>query len=271
MGYIIRLTFSLSLFWLSNKPCFSQEINGQVFYLQRHIIEVKGITDYRGELRFKDQIAFYSYSTFAETRAQRDTTDEEGNRYIIPSIAAGSVSTGDVVYTDYATNTLTVAERLKGETFIYGDTIANIDWQLTGEHKTIGSFNCQKAVGAFRGRTYDAWFTPEIPLPYGPWKLSGLPGLILEATTQDGELSFLFEGITIPANEPLELAPPSKGIRLADFRTFREETDRFVEESNKALQARLEKYVRERASDGARDFQISTPHTVRFFIEKTLN
>jgi len=56
-----------------------------------------------------------------------------------------------------------------------------IEWNISEqEQKEIGGFVCKKATTTFRGVDYIAWFTEEIPLPYGPWKFRGLNGLILE-------------------------------------------------------------------------------------------
>lgn len=55
------------------------------------------------------------------------------------------------------------------------------DWQILDSTKSISKFKCNLATKIFRGRKYYAWFTKEIPTAFGPWKLNGLPGLILEA------------------------------------------------------------------------------------------
>lgn len=84
------------------------------------------------------------------------------------------------------------------------DTVEKIDWKLIEEKKTILSFSCQKAIGAFRGRLWEVWFTTEIPLPVGPWKLGGLPGLILEAKDTSNVYSFVASALENPVAEPMD-------------------------------------------------------------------
>ncbi len=77
----------------------------------------------------------------------------------------------------------------------------DINWTIEQETKQIDRFVCQKATGTFGGRVYTAWFAPDLPFAYGPWKLCGLPGLILEAEDADREVVFRFKSLEMPTEE----------------------------------------------------------------------
>ncbi|WP_415329415.1 GLPGLI family protein [Chryseobacterium sp. MMS23-Vi53] len=64
------------------------------------------------------------------------------------------------------------------------------DWKLVNETKVINTINCKKAEITSKGRNWIAWYSPDIPLPYGPYKFSGLPGLIIKITDDKGEFDF---------------------------------------------------------------------------------
>ncbi|MDU0371675.1 GLPGLI family protein [Hymenobacter endophyticus] len=53
-------------------------------------------------------------------------------------------------------------------------------WTILPEKRIISGYSCQKATTEYGGRKWQAWFSKEIPTPDGPYKFSGLPGLIIE-------------------------------------------------------------------------------------------
>lgn len=76
-----------------------------------------------------------------------------------------------------------------------------IDWTISNDTATFGGLHCQKATCHFKGRDYIVWFCPELPVHTGPWKLNGLPGVIVDARDTKNEVVFAFDGVekTVPS------------------------------------------------------------------------
>ncbi len=79
-------------------------------------------------------------------------------------------------------------------TLRYDESLPQLVWNNIKESDTsILGYDCQEASAEFAGRTYKASFTTELPMPYGPYKFGGLPGVILRI--QDNEGQFQWECI----------------------------------------------------------------------------
>jgi hypothetical protein len=79
--------------------------------------------------------------------------------------------------------------------FLVTEAFPAVNWQITGDTASFGGLHCQKATAHFKGRDYTAWFCPDLLLHVGPWKLNGLPGVILEAFDAKKEVCFTFDGV----------------------------------------------------------------------------
>lgn len=80
-------------------------------------------------------------------------------------------------------------ERIDANLYSYQEPVIK-DWQLSEDAKIVNTLHCKKATLQYKGRIWTAWYAPEIPLPYGPYKFSGLPGLIIKMESEDGDFSF---------------------------------------------------------------------------------
>lgn len=79
--------------------------------------------------------------------------------------------------------------------FMYEEDMPKMKWTLEEADTTIAGYTCYKAVTTYRGRTWTAFYTPEISIADGPWKLCGLPGMILYARDAKGDFAFDCIGI----------------------------------------------------------------------------
>lgn len=98
------------------------------------------------------------------------------------------------VFTNLADSTLRHYDRYGTDEVYYDEPLTEMEWQISDSTATILGYECVLASTDYHGRRWQAWFTPEVPVPFGPWKLRGLPGLILKATADNG-YSFLATGI----------------------------------------------------------------------------
>jgi len=90
------------------------------------------------------------------------------------------------------------------------ETLNDQNWTITQDTRQIMGMNCQKATARFKGRDYEAWFCTQLPYSNGPWKLGGLPGLIIEVADTKREVVF-----TMTAFENVE--GPKAAISIPDY------------------------------------------------------
>ena len=95
-------------------------------------------------------------------------------------------------YRNYPAGKSTYLDEVLGEKFRITEPLEQPKWDIIADStKQILNYDCQMARCTFKGRTWTAWFTADIPLDNGPWKLCGLPGLILRA--YDSKQQYIFD------------------------------------------------------------------------------
>ncbi|MDE6237437.1 MAG: GLPGLI family protein [Muribaculaceae bacterium] len=92
-----------------------------------------------------------------------------------------------------------------GELGHYSENMSEQKWEVSDSTSTILGYECYLAEGDYHGRHWKLWFTPEIPISDGPWKFTGLPGLILRADDTTG--NYIFEATGV---ENSDMSFPSK-------------------------------------------------------------
>ena len=124
------------------------------------------------------------------------------------------------VYKNYPQGKMTVTDGLLMQDYIYEDTLYAQNWVIQDSSKLILGHECQKAVCHYRGHCWTAWFAMDIPITDGPWKLCGLPGLILEATTEENSHAFKLLGLEKVSKEPIVFSKTYVGNNKFEKTTF---------------------------------------------------
>ncbi len=169
---------------------FAQEINFEskydfIYYtkINTHILE-----EYDCTLSFDNYQSLFIWSKIGDSGLK---VDENGNY-----TRAEHLKSGEFNYYNKKDNLLISKSNVskKEVHFVKQDSI-NINWTILNEQQNIENYNCYKAIGIYGDRVFTAWFTPEIPTNFGPWKLNGLNGLIIKVSDEKNEISFMLKQI----------------------------------------------------------------------------
>ncbi len=228
-------------FLLITTPVLSQNVNGVVVYKlidspylkpdkddkpKKDIDETQKRVDRLFEMSIEKmkelrwELIFSNGKAIFRTVPMMEISEEE-ERYI--SFAETLVSVYKSYYTDTNKKELIVERNFDYEDYLVVNPIDISKWKLTSNTKKIGKYLCYEATleeefttykGEQKTRTQRAWYTPQIPVLFGPKDFSGFPGLVLEIT--DKGTTFTATEIILSKKEPLSIEPPTKGKRITE-------------------------------------------------------
>lgn len=167
-------------------------------------------TEEMGLLVSKTSSFYYSFTgKRQEEKMQAKAAEAEASGSNEIDLGLWRATTNESIYLFKKNRALYKLVNYKGNSYLIKEPFPALSWHIGRETKKIKNHLCQSATTRFGGRKYTAWFTTDIPLGFGPWKLQGLPGLILEAEDGKGEVKFKcisvnengsFGKIALPAN-----------------------------------------------------------------------
>lgn len=165
---------------------------------------------YEQDTYMKDSLRHYDRAKWSDMMSKALTTPTSKNK-------------GDAEYyvlTDYEHHTYLYQDGIFCSSYRYSDSIPSFDWQILPEYKIIGKNKCQKALGFYMGRKYEAWFAVDLPIKASPWKFYGLPGLIMEVYDTQHLYTFTM----------IDMYPCSGEIGLFSSRHFKTSKNKFLQE-----------------------------------------
>jgi GLPGLI family protein len=179
-----------------------------------------GPKKYESKLLFTSSNSVFKYRLSPKDNVEKETTDENGNIHI-------NLPDKNIYKIFYNSKEKTLKE-IKHNVFsqsivLVQDSIVLPVWKLHKERKKINNFLCNKATTFHKGRNYTVWYTLEYPTKFGPWKLNGLPGLIVTAFDDKKEVFFEAKEIK-EINEEVEKEPKIKTLSQKEYKKEKEKS-----------------------------------------------
>lgn len=192
---LLLILFNTIIFSQSKNKIATFLSDGEVEYTM--YVKFERTPKYTAKLNFNKNKASYTYKNFDKEKIIINNYNN------IIEITPDTIT--HKIFLDKKNNKL-YTKSVRGY-YLY-EKIPEMNWTLLKETKMFNKIKCNKAKTNFRGRTYFAWYALSIPNSFGPWKLNGLPGLILEAFDEGQNVSFKMKKIKIPKKEKVNFINP---------------------------------------------------------------
>ncbi len=132
------------------------------------------VQDFNYTLKFND-----NESLFSKEESLLNDGNKNSNYYYLANAMVGK----GVFYQSKEDNLILKQLSVTGTTFLISNNLFT-DWEITKETKKINGFLCFKAIRKCETcpnkESESVWFTPDIPVSFGPLGYGGLPGLVVE-------------------------------------------------------------------------------------------
>lgn len=207
MLFVAAMTMNAQVsFRIGTGKAFRKDTIDQAVFMVQY--EVDGCIDTMKKERFRETMMlevgkkcsrFYSYTKFVgDSLLAADFANNVSKEVMMEHAKQfGRSRMNEETYKRYPAGKVTTLDEIAGDInrLRCEETEERPQWTLSEDTATILSYACRKATCRFKGRDWTAWFTAEIPSGEGPWKLFGLPGLILKAEDSEGHYIFSCSGI----------------------------------------------------------------------------
>ncbi len=184
------------------------------------------VRELKFELVFENNVSLFKVQDFLEL---------ENNKFYSFTIGPeGSI----IYYTNQKNKENIKQKNAYGELFLVEYPMQ--EWELINETKKVGEYTCYKAttIKTVKGRKgiintpVEAWYTPEIAIPFGPLGYNGLPGLIIELSMYN--YKYYVSKIALNSGNEMNIKKPTQG-KVVSKKEFEEIGLKVMSEFKKGL------------------------------------
>jgi GLPGLI family protein len=182
---IVSILFSISLY--SQEMRYTFEMKFKPDSINRNNIEQEVVNL---DISKDGSIFYSSNSIIRDSILDKNQSSSSQTNALSKEIWQKTISKINyLVSKKYKEKEVSYIEPIGGDTYEYSE-VEPMKWQIENEVSKIENYSVQKATTKYGGRKWIAWFTTEIPFSDGPYKFSGLPGLIIKISDAKNDYEF---------------------------------------------------------------------------------